>query len=77
MKFREMEFKMKIINLESIWEEFENIPINKNDEIEQDFYFWEKGTYRFDIWNWFDEKLPNGVAKWLYCPTSKIESIEY
>ena len=31
-------------------------------EIEVDFYWWEKGTYRFDIWHWFDENLPNGLA---------------
>lgn len=45
-----------------MWNEFADIPIDDNDEIEQDFYHWEKGTYRFDIWHWFDEKLPNGLA---------------
>lgn len=42
-----------------IWD----IPINSDNEIEADFYGWEKGTYRFDIWHWFDEKLPNGIVK--------------
>jgi len=44
----------KLMNL------FENI----EDEIEDDFYCWEKGTYRFDVWHWFDERLPNGIAEW-------------
>lgn len=53
---------MKIADLEKLWNEFSNIPINIEDEIEEDFYCWKKGTYRFDIWHWFDEKLPNGLA---------------
>ncbi|WP_336129443.1 hypothetical protein [Mesoflavibacter sp. CH_XMU1422-2] len=55
---------MTIENLKIMWEEFSNIPIDLNDEIDEDFYHWEKGTYRFDIWHWFDEKLPNGIAEW-------------
>lgn len=56
---------MRIAELKKMWNEFTDIPINNNDEIEQDFYFWEKGTDRFDIWHWFDEKLPNGIAEWI------------
>lgn len=48
--------------LEIIWEEFGDIPINNDDEIELDFYCWKKGTCRFEIWHWFDEKLPNGLV---------------
>lgn len=50
--------------LEIIWLAFGDIPINNDDEIETDFYCWEKGTYRFEIWHWFDEKLPNGIAEY-------------
>ena len=53
---------MKITELEKIWSAFCDIPTNLDDEIEVDFYCSEKGTYRFDIWHWFDEKLPNGLA---------------
>ena len=38
------------------------IPLD--DEIEKDFYCWKKGTYRFDIWHWFDEKLPHGIVEY-------------
>ncbi len=54
---------MEIIKWVKMWNEFGDIPINDNDEIEQDFYHWEKGTYRFDIWHWFDEKLPNSLTE--------------
>jgi hypothetical protein len=26
--------------------------------------FEQLGTYRFEIWHWFDEKLPNGIAEY-------------
>ncbi|MDO9039192.1 MAG: hypothetical protein Q7U59_12685 [Lutibacter sp.] len=46
---------MSVFEIEKLRNEFSNIPINIEDEIEEDFYWWEKGTYRFDIWHWFDE----------------------
>lgn len=53
---------MTLVELKKMWEEFADTPINFEDEIEVDFYLWEKGTYRLNIWHWFDEKLPNGLA---------------
>lgn len=53
---------MTITELEKMWSALGDIPTNSDDEIEVDFYWWEKGTNRFDIWHWFDEKLPNGLA---------------
>ena len=46
-----------------MWSDFRDISINNNDEIELDFYYWEKGTDRFDIWQWFDEMYPNGISE--------------
>lgn len=45
-----------------MWSTFANIPTYLEEEIEVDFYWWKKGTNHFDIWHWFDEKLPNGLA---------------
>ncbi len=56
---------MTIAKLEKMWEELGDLPINNYVEIELDFYWWEKGTYRFDIWHWFDEKLPNELLNML------------
>jgi len=55
---------MTITDFKKLWSEFSDTPIDNNDRIDASFYFWEKGTYRFDIWHWFDEKLPNGIAEW-------------
>ncbi|WP_308990437.1 hypothetical protein QLS71_003000 [Mariniflexile litorale] len=54
---------MNIPDLEKMWSAFADIPFNLDDEIESDFYCWEKGTYRFDIWHWFDQNLPNRIVK--------------
>lgn len=48
--------------LQEMWEAFSDIPINNDDEIEKPFYFWEAGISRFEIWHWFDELCPNGLA---------------
>jgi hypothetical protein len=56
---------MILDGLEKMWNEFADIPIQNGDEIELDFYCMEKGTYRFEIWQWFDEKLPNGIADYV------------
>ncbi|WP_437373198.1 hypothetical protein [Maribacter litoralis] len=46
-----------------MWSAFADISANLEEEIEVDFYWWAKGTYRFDIWHWFDKNLPNGMVK--------------
>lgn len=45
-----------------LWEMFADTPINNMDEIEEPYLIWKKGTNRFDIWKWFDQQHPNGVA---------------
>ena len=47
---------------EKLWSMFGDVPINNNDEIEQDFLWFPIGTDRFDVWHWFDENYPGGVA---------------
>ena len=49
--------------IKTLWEKFADIPIDDDECIEEDFHIWEKGTDRFDIWHWFDEMCPNGLAK--------------
>ena len=41
-----------------MWEEFGNVPVNNDNEIEQDFYHFEKGTDRDEVWHWFEEIDP-------------------
>lgn len=41
----------------ALWNEFNDVTIDDNDEIESDWQHFEKGTYRFDIWHWFENSF--------------------
>ncbi len=48
-------------NLEKLWDKLTDIPTNDSDEIDQQFYNWPVGTFREDIWKWFDTNHSKGV----------------
>lgn len=48
-----------------LWELLGDIPVDEEDQIDEDFYLWEKGTDKFEIWHWFDEHLEEGLGKFL------------
>lgn len=50
------------VTLKRLWELFSEIPINNDDKIERAFLKFPEGTSRFDVWHWFDERCPNGLA---------------
>lgn len=54
---------MSFEELEELWKKFEDVPIDEDECIEEDFEDWEKGTDRYEIWHWFDDNLLNGLAK--------------
>ena len=58
---------MEIAELLNLWNELEDILFIENEdgdlELYGDFYNFKKGTTQFEIWHWFDEKLPNGIAE--------------
>ena len=49
-----------------LWHRFADIPINDDDLIEAPFLHFPAGTYRFDVWHWFDERWPGGVYELLF-----------
>lgn len=49
--------------LKILWDMLEDVCINDNEEIEEDFLGFEAGTYRDEVWQWFDEHYSGGVAK--------------
>ena len=51
-----MEKKYTDNELEKLWCNLSNISINEDEEIEESFLFFDKGTLREDIWKWFDEE---------------------
>lgn len=49
--------------LRKMWKLFDDVPIDKNEDIDTSFLLWKKGTYRMDIWHWFDEECPKGLVE--------------
>lgn len=50
-------------HIKTLWEQLGDIPINDNDEIDEKFLDFPKGTDRFEIWHWFEETFNVSVAK--------------
>ena len=59
--------KRTLKELQELWNELSD----ENDEIEEDFLDFPSGTDKFDVWHWFDERCPNGVAEDLMYNTEK------
>lgn len=58
--------------LEKIWEDFGDVLIDYDNEdypdgiIEEDWFIFEAGTDRMEIWHWFDEHYSKGVYKLMF-----------
>lgn len=42
--------------LKELWDKLGDIPINEDEEIEEVFLHFDKGTDRYEIWHWFEEQ---------------------
>lgn len=61
-----MDKKYSDEQLEEMWLNLGDISIDEDENIDDDFMFWGKGTFREDIWCWFDEKHSKGVVWLMY-----------
>lgn len=53
--------------LEDLWAKFGDVPMNPETECtEAPFLGFPAGTFREDIWRWFDERYSKGVASLMY-----------
>ncbi|MEG1729568.1 MAG: hypothetical protein RR280_08525 [Bacteroidaceae bacterium] len=50
------------VELEALWIELGNIPVNQDDALEDEFRFFPAGTPRLEVWDWFDTHYSKGVA---------------
>lgn len=48
--------------IDRLWELLSDINIDEKECILEDFYIWKKGTFREEIWHWFDERVENGIG---------------
>ena len=49
--------------VEKLWGFLGEMPVNDDDEIEEDFLDFQEGTHKEEIWHWFDEVYPDGVRR--------------
>ena len=40
-----------------LWKEFEDVPIDRDENIDISWHIFEKGTNRQDIWHWFEDSF--------------------
>ena len=59
---------VELCTLSELWEMFGDIPVNNDDEIEEDFLNFPAGTLKIDVWHWFDERCPNNLHDDLMYP---------
>lgn len=52
---------VRLFTLEELWDEFSEIPVNNNGEIEEDFLLFPAGTSALDVWHWFNERCPHNL----------------
>lgn len=53
--------------IESLWDELTDVPFDESENdlvLSEDWFIFDKGTERGDIWHWFDEHYSKGVG-WL------------
>ena len=46
--------KRTLKELQELWDKLGDIPVNNDDEIEEDFLNFPAGTSKFDVWHCFD-----------------------
>jgi hypothetical protein len=63
-----MDNKIKdFLSIKMIWKSLSEVSINDNDEIQTDWLFFEKGTSRFEIWAWIEEKYNISIHELMAC----------
>ena len=49
--------------MKKLWELLGEVPVNNDDEIEEEFLGFPEGTHKEAVWHWFDELYPAGVCR--------------
>lgn len=61
-----MNTKYNDTELENLWNSLVDVPMNENEQLEDDWFIFPKGTDKEEIWHWFDEQYSKGVSYLLY-----------
>lgn len=56
------------LKIKQLWLEFGDVPMNPETEcIETEWHGFPAGTFREDIWRWFESKFDVSVHDLMYC----------
>jgi hypothetical protein len=55
--------KIRLLQAKELWSKLGDIPVNDEDEIDEDFLHFETGTDKFDVWHWFEDEFVLSVAE--------------
>lgn len=59
--------------IRALWDELSDVPVDpETEKLEDDFFLFEKGTDKLDIWAWFDNHYAYGVYSLLYYGGEKV-----
>lgn len=61
-----MNTKYNDTELENLWNSLVDVPMNENEQLEDDWFIFPKGTDKEEIWHWFDEQYSKDVSYLLY-----------
>lgn len=49
-------------NVETLWKEFQSVPVDRNGNLRTVWYAFQKGTNRNDIYGWFNRHHSKGLV---------------
>ena len=49
-------------NVEALWIEFQNVPVDSNGNLKAAWYAFPKGTNKNDVYDWFNRHYSTGLA---------------
>lgn len=61
-----MEFTNQDDLVQAVWQTLTDVTIGDDECIDQNWFIFPTGTFREDIWRWFDKKHSKGVAWLMY-----------
>lgn len=67
-------YNWKMVYVKDLWDDLGDVPMNpETEEIEQQWRHFPPGTFREDIWHWFEEEFDISVAEII---TSSIKDLD-
>lgn len=57
-----VEMQETLETLYALWDKLADVPVNDEDQLDEDLYPFKKGTPREEVWQWFERRHPKFVV---------------